>query len=134
MWYMGLDENNRPNGWDTQPWGNAIEVSSEVRAIHELHPEYTWDGMALIEPPAPPAPPVYIPTSVSMRQARLQLAVLGSYQTVNQAVTSMGELAQIEWEYAATVDRGNLLTAAMVALLGWTEQQTDEYFIAASQL
>lgn len=59
IWYMGLDKNNIPNGWDTEPWGNAIEVSQEIRDIHVAHPEYYWDGNTLVSPPIP-AP--YVPT------------------------------------------------------------------------
>lgn len=73
-------------------------------------------------------------SSVTMRQARLQLSVLGVYATVNSAVSGMGEQAEIEWEYGATVDRSNPLTAGIVQLLGWTQQQTDDYFTAASRL
>lgn len=93
------------------------------------------DALGVVwEEPIYVEPPVYIPTSVTMRQARLQLAILNQYQTVNTAVASMGELAQIEWEYATTVDRTNTLTYAMVQLLGWTPEQTDAYFVAAGGL
>lgn len=76
----------------------------------------------------------YIPQSITMRQARLQLAGLGVYQNVNNAVALMGDAAQIEWEYAIDVERTNDITQAMIALLGWTEAETDAYFTAASLL
>ncbi len=82
----------------------------------------------------PPPPEPVIPSKVTMRQARLQLAVLGVYQTVNTAVVSMGDAAQIEWEYAIDVERTNAITQAMIALLGWTEVEADAYFTAASLL
>lgn len=81
-----------------------------------------------------PEPPVVVPTSVSMRQARLQLSILGLYQIVNQAVQSMSEAAQISWEYASTVDRSDTLTQQMIAMLGWTEEEADAYFIEANKL
>jgi hypothetical protein len=74
------------------------------------------------------------PTTITMRQARLQLATLGIYSAVNSAVSSMGETAQIEWEYAASVDRSNALTQAMIQMLHWSEKQADDYFLAASKL
>ena len=83
---------------------------------------------------APPPPAPVVPSKVTMRQARLQLAELGVYQTVNIAVATMGDMAQIEWEYAIDVERSNSITQAMIALLGWTEEQTDAYFTAASLL
>jgi hypothetical protein len=88
-------------------------------------------GDAFVSPPTVPPTPV---TTVTMRQARLQLAVLGKYQDVNNAVASMGDAAQIEWEYAIDVERSNAITQAMIALLGWTEVETDAYFEAASKL
>lgn len=133
MWFMGLDKNNIPNGWDKEPWGNAIEVEDAVYDLASIHTDWYWDGTDLLAPPITPPPPPYVPTSVTMRQARLQLNVLGLYQAVNNAVSGMGQEAQIEWEYATSVDRGNPLTAAMVQLLGWTESETDDYFTAASQ-
>lgn len=79
-------------------------------------------------------PPVYHATSVSMRQARLQLLALGHLDTVDNAVAQMPRAAQIEWEYATSVDRDNALAAAMCALLGWSEADRDAYFDAAAQL
>jgi hypothetical protein len=88
------------------------------------------DGVLI--PPEPTLEPV--PTSVSMVQARLQLLALGVYATVCAAISTMSEKAQIEWEFRGTVERGNALVAAMVGLLGWSEADTDNYFIAAGKL
>lgn len=93
----------------------------------QCSPEDEWTP----DEPYPAPAPI---TVISMRQARLQLSVLGKYQEVLAAVPTMGEMAEIEFEYAATVDRSNSLTQAIVQLLGWTEQETDDYFIAASKL
>jgi hypothetical protein len=46
----------------------------------------------------------------------------------------MPEAAQIEWEYAADVQRENSLVPAMALLLGWSEADTDLYFSAAAIL
>lgn len=74
------------------------------------------------------------PSQVTMRQARLQLLALGVYNQVNQAIASMGQAAEIEWEYAAVVDRSNALVAGMAQLLGWTTEDTDNYFTEAAKL
>lgn len=76
----------------------------------------------------------YIPRAVSMRQARLQLLALNSYSTVNNAIATMPEAAQIEWEYATDVPRENPLVPAMAQLLGWSEADTDLYFTEAAKL
>lgn len=135
MWYMGLDSNNKPNGWTQEPFEDYIEVSDEIKTIHEINPNYVWDGITLNAPVViTPEPFIYIPQSVSMRQARLQLAKLGTYNIVNNAVNMMDEVAKIQWEYATSVERNNPITAAIIQLLGWTEEQTDQYFIDASTL
>ena len=72
--------------------------------------------------------------SVTMRQARLQLLALGSLATVNGAIVTMPEAAQIEWEYATEVGRTNPLVPAMAGLLGWSESDTDMYFTEAAKL
>jgi hypothetical protein len=71
---------------------------------------------------------------VSMRQARLQLLAIDSYATVNGAIATMPEAAQIEWEYATEVQRSNPLVPAMAGLLGWSEDDTDLYFTEAGKL
>jgi hypothetical protein len=76
MWYMGLDNQNKPNGWDNKPWGTAIEVTQTVRDIHELHPDYIWNGITLT---APPQAEPYIPTP--------QELILQQINTIEQQIT-----------------------------------------------
>lgn len=58
MWYMSIDDEGRPIGWDTKLWANAFPVTDSIRAIHEQHPDYIWDNIekTLV------APPVYEPS------------------------------------------------------------------------
>jgi hypothetical protein len=79
----------------------------------------------------PPAPPV-IPTSVTMRQARLALLGAGLLDQVNAAITDPA--AQIEWEYATTVERNSPLVQNLSIGLGLTEEQLDSLFTTASTL
>lgn len=94
-----------------------------------------WDGV-VFTPPAPEPTPV--PQQVTMRQARLALLAAGLLSSVNAAIASLPspqkEAAQIEWEYAAVVDRNAGLVPAMGAALGMTEVQLDDLFIAAGAL
>lgn len=71
---------------------------------------------------------------VTMRQARLQLVVMGKYQEVCAAVEQMGDAAKIEWEYASDVDRGNPIVSALAQLLELDDAEVDEMFLAASLL
>ncbi len=91
------------------------------------------------ESPSPPAdlptPTVAgIPTRVTMRQARLALLGAGLLDAVSAAVASAGQAAQIEWEYAAVVERNYGLIPAMAAALGMKDEQVDALFVAAAAL
>lgn len=89
-------------------------------------------GAWLVE--AVPVPTVVVPQSVTMRQARLQLLAIGKLTDVETAVAGMGAEAQIAWDYSSMVGRNHALVAPMQALLGYTEAQMDELFIAAAAL
>ena len=74
------------------------------------------------------------PTVVTLRQARLQMIALGIYAQFLTALSGMSQEAQVEAEYAATVERSNPLTQALITLFGWSESEADDYFTAASKL
>ena len=80
-----------------------------------------------------------VPDTISMRQCRLQLlsTPLGDstgYATVNAAIATMGEAAQIDWEYAADVQRTFPLVVAMQQMFGWDDSQMDDFFREAAKL
>lgn len=87
-----------------------------------------------------PAPPVVtpVPTRVDMRQARLALLASGHLASVDAAMASLPEpqrsAAQIEWEFAAYVDREKPLCQQMSAALGLTESDLDDLFTLAASL
>jgi hypothetical protein len=134
MFYLHVNADNQPDGWRLEPTDGYIPVSDEVYQLASDNPTWVWNGTTMVAPPVPLPPSPYIPTSVTMRQARLQLNVLGLYTAVNNAISGMSLAAQIEWDYASSIDRANPLTRQIIGSLGWTEQQADEYFTAASQL
>lgn len=84
-----------------------------------------------------PEPP-YVPSVVSMRQARLALLGAGLYDGVNAAIDSLPspqkEAARIEWEYATEVQRTSGLVPTLGAALGLPESQLDSLFVTASTL
>lgn len=77
-----------------------------------------------------------VPTFVTMRQARTQLALAGMLGTVNAAIAAMpgteGDLARIEWEFSSTVERNRPFVNAMIPVLGITSEQLDDLFIQAA--
>ena len=69
-----------------------------------------------------------------MRQARLALHAHDYLEAVENAVSGMPKDAQIEWEYAGSVERSGALTQVMIGVLGLTEKQADDLFIEAAGL
>ena len=79
-----------------------------------------------------------VPTSVTMRQARLALLAAGKLAAVQSAIDALSEptktAAQIEWEYSNEVQRHNGLVAALGPALSLTSDQIDALFIGAAKL
>lgn len=82
------------------------------------------------------APPVPVPTVVTMRQARIALSRSGKLAGVEQALANMtgqqGEEARIEWEYATSFERNHPLVLALSQSLGLTETDLDNLFTLAA--
>ena len=117
-----------PAGW-APPDLTVVEVPEGVRAnIGDSANPATW--LVLTPPSAPSA----APQSITMRQARLALLGAGLLDAVNVGITGMSQAAQIEWEYAATVERTNPLIAALASALSLTGSQVDDLFVAGSAL
>lgn len=92
------------------------------------------DGM-LTEPAPIPEP---IPTTVSMRQARLALLQIGKLADVATVIDSLPEpqksAARIEWEYALDVARTWPTLLALAPLLELDDAALDALFVEADKL
>lgn len=119
---------------------DAMQISEEVHAQliagnaqgKRIVPDV--NGLpVLIDPDPAPAP-----SSVTMRQARLALLHADKLGMVTLAISSLPspqkEAAQIEWEYAATVDRNSQLVAMLSAALGMAQEDLDQLFMLAATL
>jgi len=101
-------------------------------------------GMKLIngvlsgEPYPTPEAPSRVPSSVTMRQARLVLLERNLLVTVNDSIKAMegpvGEKARIEWEFATRVIRDSELVSIISAILDLNNEQLDDLFITANKL
>lgn len=86
------------------------------------------------------APPVAVPQSVTKRQARLALLGAGLLDDVEAAIENIADpmqkrVAQIDWETADSVDRNwPMLVELAKGMLGMTDQQLDDLFVAAASL
>lgn len=85
-----------------------------------------------------PAPVTVVPSSVTMRQARLALLAAGLLSSVETAIDAMADpmktVARIEWEYAATVERSSALIATLAPALGLDDAALDALFVQAAGL
>lgn len=75
-----------------------------------------------------------VPRVVSMRQARLALLAAGLLDDVEAAIASAPRAARIEWEYAQEVARDYGLVLQLAPVLGLTDRQLDDLFVAAASL
>lgn len=129
---------NDVNGENIPP--DALEISNtDYSALLELQTQ----GMVIQpdswgHPVADASPPSPIPTSLTMKQARLALLNAGLYAQAQSAVAALtgteGQKAQIEWEFSAAVNRGDALVVQLAAALGLTDAQLDDLFLAGSKL
>jgi len=97
-----------------------------------------WD--VITERPALLPPPILIPQSVNMAQARKALVMGGiTMASVDAAITAIvddaaRELAQIDWEYEIVVRRDSALVSTLGSSLSLTDTQIDALFLSASDL
>ena len=75
-----------------------------------------------------------VPQQVTMRQARLALLSAGLLDDVEMVIAAAGRAAQLEWEYAAVVDRSNPAVAIMQQQKALTDAQIDDLFREAAKL
>lgn len=97
-----------------------------------------WAATQWVVQPVPAAPSPVVPASVTMRQARLALLQAGKLSAVDAAIAALADPqkseAQIEWQYASSVERGSSLVATLGPALGMTDADMDALFIMASAL
>lgn len=116
-------------------FGNCPDASStQVDGVLGVFCEADWLQMQIDEMNARDKRP----KSVTMRQARLALLAAGLLGQVTTAIAAMPspakEAAQIDWEYATTVDRKGALIASLAGALSLDDAALDALFDSASKL
>ena len=106
-------------------------IATESEVLVSMPPEKVdevWREVFALEPA-----PVFVPQQVTMRQARLELLSRGLLDDVEAMIAAAGREAQIEWEYAALVERGNPVIAGVQQQQGFTDAQIDDLFREAAK-
>ena len=75
-----------------------------------------------------------IPYSITAVQGRVQLIRMGLFEQILEMINSSSLTVQTYWEYAVEWNYDSQLLREVVAQLGWTEQQIDDFFIEASKI
>jgi len=86
------------------------------------------------EPYVPPPPP--IPSSVTRFQALATLAAGGYLDTVRTYIATLDQnnVQRLAWENAADWERSSPTLNALAQMLGLTDAQVDELFVAAAKV
>ena len=83
-------------------------------------------------------PGIFVPASVTMRQARLALHAAGLLGQVEAAIEALPEpnrtVARIDWDYASEVHRASEFVTLLGAALKLDKQSLDDLFLKASEL
>ena len=109
----------------------AIPEVGPNQVLVSMAPELVdgvWREVFALEPA-----PVFVPQQVTMRQARLELLSRDLLDDVDAVIAVAGRAAQIEWEYASTVDRDNPVIAVVQQQQGMTDEQIDDLFREAAK-
>jgi hypothetical protein len=79
-------------------------------------------------------PPAVVPNVVSRRQFKMQLAIAGLSTQVSAWVSAQPELVQIAFDESGSFNRDDEMLVRGFTALGFTADQVDAFFTAASQL
>lgn len=80
------------------------------------------------------APNEVIPDSVSARQFMIQLSISGLKSSVDAWIETQEEVVQLAYQYSGTFVRGEPMMQSGFVALGYTTEQIDAFFLAASKL
>lgn len=88
---------------------------------------WRWNGSEIVGS-------IPVPASVTPRQVRLLLLSQNLLSQVEAIIAASDEPTKITWQYASEFRRDDPLLTALAQQLGLTNEQVDQFFIAASQL
>ena len=106
------------------------DAATQVDGVLGVYSQADWETMREDEMRARNP----VPQQVTMRQARLALLSAGLLDDVEAVISAAGRAAQLEWEYAAVVERSNPAVAIVQQQKALTDAQIDDLFREAAKL
>ena len=123
--------------WDgVTEWSPSTGYVALPRSNYPEAPHIGWKRVAgVFQPPAPSAQAV--PASVPKRKIMKRLNRTGNLDTVQAAIDAQtgadGRDIQIDWKVADDIERVGAIAALIQSVLGLTNKQVDNIFIAAAE-
>lgn len=115
-----------PEFFGTCPDDSNVQIDGVLGVYVQADWETLWaDEMRARNP---------VPRQVTMRQARLALLSTGLLDDAEMVIAAAGRAAQLEWEYAAVVDRSGPIIAIVQQQKALTDAQIDDLFREAAKL
>ena len=118
----------------TPSWPQNLDTNAFVNPV--TNTEYlAWLAEGNVPDPYVP-PPTPIPQTVTRFQALAVLAAGGYLSTIRTYIATLGEndITRLAWESASEWERTSPTLAALATMLGLSDAQVDDLFIAASQV
>lgn len=117
--------------------GPGFELRAETHAEH-TYPVDGWYWFDTLDAAMTAMVNINAQT-ITMRQCRLHLLTIGLLDSVDAAIAAIPDAAQrraaqIEWEYAAVVERNSNWVQNLAGALGLTDVQLDTLFSEAAKL
>ena len=106
------------------------DADTQVDGVLGVYVQADWETMREDEMRARNS----VPQQVTMRQARLALLNAGLLDDVEMLIAAAGRAAQLEWEYAAVVDRSGPIVSAVQQQKALTDAHIDDLFREAAKL
>ena len=106
------------------------DADTQVDGVLGVYVQADWETMREDEMRARSP----VPQQVTMRQARLALLSAGLLDDAELVIAAAGRAAQLEWEYAAVVDRSGPVVAIVQQQKSLTDAQIDDLFREAAKL
>ena len=118
--------------WVSRDATGTVDGIYPLGAVIGVAEEWLEDNsaevVAFLNPPPPPI------ESVSSRQFKLQLLAAGLLDSVDAWVKTQDRATQISYEYSGEFVKESPMMATGFQAMGFTDQQIDDFFTAASKL